>query len=237
MTQIDTIPRPDWITELERDGACVTPEPVSAAWLDAADAAFAHAQERGVRAGDRNGLDAREIVELVRGSELRRWVERVLGDGAVAVRAILFAKSPSANWGVPWHQDRVVAVAARQELDGFTEWSRKGKVLHAHAPASVLAKMIALRIDLDAADEENGALKTLPGSHRLGVMAPSQVEAAVSAGRPRLWTVSRGEVLMMRPLALHASGRGTDPERLRRVLHVEFAVNPLPAPLKWNWSV
>jgi hypothetical protein len=36
----------------------------------------------------------------------------------------------------------------------------------------------------------------------------------------------------MRPLALHASSPATAPHH-RRVIHIEYAPAPLPAPLRW----
>jgi hypothetical protein len=48
-----------------------------------------------------------------------------LGETARPVRAILFDKSASANWSLTWHQDRVVAVRERMEVEGFGPWTRK----------------------------------------------------------------------------------------------------------------
>jgi len=39
----------------------------------------------------------------------------------------------------------------------------------------------------------------------------------------------------MRPLLLHLSHRATDPAR-RRVIHREFAAEPMPEPLLWYIS-
>lgn len=38
-------------------------------------------------------------------------------------RVVTFDKSETANWGVPWHQDRVIAVQERHDVDGFENWS------------------------------------------------------------------------------------------------------------------
>jgi len=43
---------------------------------------------------------------------------------------------------------------------------------------------------------------------------------------------ARGGALLMRPLLLHASSPARVPGH-RRVLHLEFAAEPLPAGLEW----
>lgn len=54
-------------------------------------------------------------------------------------RMVGFSKSQAGNWGVPWHQDRVIAVAARHEVAGFENWSKKAGVWHCEPPLAVLA--------------------------------------------------------------------------------------------------
>ena len=44
-----------------------------------------------------------EVRDLARSEALLGLVRPVLGPGAFAVRALLFDKTPGANWGVPWH--------------------------------------------------------------------------------------------------------------------------------------
>lgn len=59
-------------------------------------------------------------------------------------------------------------------------------------------------------------------------------EAADAAKRlgQHLCTVDAGDVLLFRPLTLHASRKATS-NRPRRVIHLEFAGVVLPAPLQW----
>jgi hypothetical protein len=49
----------------------------------------------------------------------------VLGEAARPVRAILFDKTASTNWGLPWHQDRTIVVTRRVEVGGFGPWTVK----------------------------------------------------------------------------------------------------------------
>ena len=41
------------------------------------------------------------------------------------VRVLYFDKNPDANWAVPWHQDRTIAVAQRIDVPGYDMWSVK----------------------------------------------------------------------------------------------------------------
>ena len=73
----------------------------------------------------------------------------VLGPAARPVRAILFDKTAAANWALPWHQDRTIAVQARIDTPGFGPWTRKGGLLHVEPPAALQAGMATLRLRLD----------------------------------------------------------------------------------------
>ena len=149
------------------------------------------------------------------------------------VRAIYFDKSPESNWLVPWHQDLTLALRSRTEVPGFGPWSVKGDVPHVQPPTELLEQMLTVRLHLDDADETNGALRVLPGSHRLGRLSPAQVLEQRTRQADVLCTVAAGNALLMRPLLLHASGRSTS-QRHRRVLHIEYAAFTLPYGLDWH---
>lgn len=38
------------------------------------------------------------------------------------VRLLAFNKSDKANWSVPWHQDRVIAVQHKKPVSGYAQW-------------------------------------------------------------------------------------------------------------------
>lgn len=61
-----------------------------------------------------------------------------MGPACFAVRALLFDKTPEANWKVVWHQDITIAVRVRAEVAGFATWSEKGGVPHVQAPVELL---------------------------------------------------------------------------------------------------
>jgi hypothetical protein len=170
-----------------------------------------------------------EASALARWPTIRSFIDPILGHRAFAVRALLFDKVEEANWRVPWHRDRVVAVRKRIDVPGFGGWSVKEGVHHAEPPREYLERMLSVRLHLDAADADNGPLNVIPGSHRdldLGDR-PCEGSPAVSI------IAGRGAVLLMRPLIMHASQPSKRPAH-RRVIHMEFASFDLPGGLEWN---
>lgn len=164
---------------------------------------------------------------------LRAAVERVLGPRAFVVRAILFDKTPDSNWAVPWHQDTTIAVRERIDVPGFGPWSVKGGIAHVQPPAAVLEGMLTVRIHIDECGPGNAPLLVFPGSHLAGILSDAAVDRWLRCGaEPVACTGAPGGAVLMRPLVLHASGRAEDPSH-RRVVHLEFAAEPLPGGLEW----
>ncbi len=180
--------------------------------------------------------DLEPIRALARSGPIRGLVEPLLGPSCFAVRGILFDKTPRSNWKVGWHQDLAIAVRERRDVEGFGPWSVKAEVPHTLAPASVLSRMLAVRVHLDDCDASNGAVRVLPGTHVSGRLSPTEIQAARDAVPERVCEVPSGGVLLMRPLLLHASSPATRPRR-RRVIHLEFASGPLPAGLGWRVAI
>lgn len=181
----------------------------------------------------RNLLDVPEFRKLAESEPVSELARTVLGcDAAFPVRGILFDKIPEANWKVPWHQDVTIAVQEREEIEGFGPWSTKAGTLHVQPPAAVLERMISIRLHLDACDESNGALYVVPGSHRSGRIAEAEIPSILGQSPSHVCTVDRGGALLMRPLLLHASSASQAPTH-RRVIHLDFACEGLPFPLKW----
>jgi hypothetical protein len=189
--------------------------------------------QKGDRAGVRGLLqDCPTVAELAKLPALVERLTDIVGATPFAVRGILFDKNPDANWRVAWHQDLAIAVRERADIPGFGPWSVKGGVVHAHAPMSVLERMLTVRIHLDDADETNGALQILPDSHRSGKLDGSTTERKIVDTKPVICTARAGDALVMRPLLLHASAPAVSPTH-RRVIHIEYAVDELPDPLQW----
>jgi ectoine hydroxylase-related dioxygenase (phytanoyl-CoA dioxygenase family) len=98
---------------------------------------------------------------------------RVVGD----VRrgsGTLFVKSIESNWLVSLHQDLSIPVAEHVESTGCQGWSEKEGELFVQPPVSGLDAVPALRLHLDDCSERNGALRVVPGSHRLGRLTAAE---------------------------------------------------------------
>ena len=182
-------------------------------------------------AGLRNLLQQDAVRRLAISAEIRGLVSLILGPSCFAVRAILFNKSIEANWKVTWHQDRVIAVKERKDVPGWGPWSVKEGVVHVSPPPQVMANMLAVRIHLDDCGEDNGPLRILPGTHKVGYFSDNQIQRLEKSSAIAC-AANRGDVVLMSPLAVHASSAATKP-RSRRVIHIEFAAEELPHGLKW----
>lgn len=173
------------------------------------------------------------LVHFLNAPIIRELVEPVLGSSFFVVRALIFDKSPQANWLVPWHQDVTIAVQHRKAVPGFGPWSEKAGIPHVQPPVSILERMLTVRIHLDNCGAENGPLRVLPGSHRSGRLSSEQIQRWLETAEAVSCCLPEGGVLLMRPLLLHASSMAHVPNR-RRVLHLEFAADPLPSGLLWH---
>ena len=208
--------------QADHPGYEVQHDVLSAQECDALLAALTGISSKARRAGSRHLMSNSVVAGLAADRRLLAIAKSVLGSTATPFRATLFEKSGHRNWLVPWHQDTALPLASPFDAAGWGPWSRKGGVLYAHAPTWALSRVVALRVHLDASTNENGPLRVIPGSHQLGVLADRAVIAHART-HPRMeCTVSRGGVLAMRPLLIHASSkaRNTNP---RRVLHIEYA--------------
>lgn len=219
----------------EDEGWAVVPSCLPAPVLDDLAAEFADvpadAQGRG---GLRNLLDRPSIRALAGSAPIRRVAESILGPGCGAVRGLFFDKTPGSNWRVAWHQDRMIAVRGRREIPGFSAWSEKEGVPHVQPPPAILEGMAAIRLHLDDCGPENGPVRVLPGSHRSGLLDQGAIEVWKARIGPVECRAARGDLLVFRPLLLHASSPAASPAR-RRVIHLEFAAAGRPGGLDWRW--
>jgi hypothetical protein len=177
------------------------------------------------------------IGGFFRSDTIRNIVTTYLGKEAQAVRSLYFDKTPNKNWPVAWHQDKTIAVKSKVDLPGYRCWTLKDAIPHTQPPAKVMENMLALRIHLDTAGENSGGLRVCPGSHRLGILAQEQLYQTIENLGSLNVETEAGDILMMRPLLLHSSGRSQAAHR--RVIHIEYAKGSLDKPLRWheplNW--
>jgi ectoine hydroxylase-related dioxygenase (phytanoyl-CoA dioxygenase family) len=184
------------------------------------------------RGGTRHLLDLRSVQDLASSEPARAIAESVLGEDCVAVRGILFDKTPAANWKVTWHQDLTIAVSERREVAGFGPWSVKEGIPHVQPTVKILEHMVAIRVHLDECGPENGPVRLIPGSHKFGRLSGPAIDVWKEKNTAIACTVSRGSILAFFPLLLHSSSPSTRPEH-RRVIHLEFAAADLPGGLQW----
>jgi ectoine hydroxylase-related dioxygenase (phytanoyl-CoA dioxygenase family) len=231
------------LNSFQQNGFIIVPNVVDAATIKAlldalADVRLQDAvkQRAGRAFGIRCLLDVVPAVRaLAQSDALRALVNPILGNDAKVVRGIFFDKTPVANWKVPWHQDVAIALRAKKDIPGFSAWSVKAGVIHAQPPIEILASILTVRLHLDDADETNGALRVIPGSHEHGLLSDDAVQYWKAQANAVTCFVPSGGALLMRPLLLHASSVATQPTH-RRVLHLEYSAVDLPNGLEWYGS-
>ncbi|MEM9942890.1 MAG: phytanoyl-CoA dioxygenase family protein [Planctomycetota bacterium] len=176
--------------------------------------------------GDQNPA----LLAVWRHPSLQGALKEVLGSQCGLVRILYFNKHPQRTWSLPWHKDKTIAVKDHSlPSKHFSKPTMKSGIQHVEASDSILQQMVTLRIHFDSATAENGALHVIAGSHRNSNKDEDSSEA-------RLVETEPGDVLMMRPLLSHSS-QSSKPgtQKHRRILHLEFAANPvLPDGFQWN---
>ncbi|WP_083635162.1 phytanoyl-CoA dioxygenase family protein [Maricaulis sp. W15] len=149
------------------------------------------------------------------------------------VRMISFNKIADTNWAVPWHQDRVIAVHDRVDINGFKNWSRKDGVWHCEAPESVLARMLFVRLHLDDAAEADGAMEIALDSARHGRVSADNAEAIARSCQTTTPQCAAGDAIVLPMLTLHRS-LASRSLRPRRVIRIDFADLEVPGDLNWR---
>jgi hypothetical protein len=206
-------------------------EAVGLALEQAGDEAEALRAQAGGVCGARNVLALwPPAADVWRNPALREVLADVLGPRFGLVRVLYFDKPPGQSWSLPWHKDLTIAVRDNHlPSTRFRRPTRKAGVPHAEAPVDVLETMLTARLHLDDVTEENGPLRVVPGSHRHG-------KEMTESGTPRHVLAAAGDVLLIRPLVAHSSGRcSPETQRHRRILHFEFAASAeLPDGYAWH---
>ncbi|WP_225782931.1 phytanoyl-CoA dioxygenase family protein [Xenophilus sp. Marseille-Q4582] len=217
---------PDAARQLDHEGwallpACVAPRSVRALIR-------VTARRTSHDAGSRQWLAQPACAALAERLRARLAAMGLLPAASAAVQCTLFDKRADRNWLVAWHQDLSVPARAAgravrlKEGEPFTQ-----------APEEVLRQLLAVRIHLDDCGPLAGALRVVPRSHGAGWLDNAQARLWRLREGEQLCTARAGDVLLMRPLLLHASSRMQAPVR-RRVLHFLFA--PVPGPVGWCWN-
>jgi ectoine hydroxylase-related dioxygenase (phytanoyl-CoA dioxygenase family) len=154
---------------------------------------------------------------------------------SVAIQAIAFDKTPETNWKVTWHQDLMFPFACTVSTPGYTLACEKDGVPFARPPAAVLADLTAVRLSLDPCGPDNGPLRVSPGTHREGIIPAGEIMDRVACAGEISCTNAAGDLLMIKPLLLHASSQATSPKH-RRILHLVYH-NGGPVAEPWHRAV
>ncbi|WP_129714156.1 phytanoyl-CoA dioxygenase family protein [Pedobacter sp. SYP-B3415] len=155
---------------------------------------------------------------------------RSLSPYAAVVRSVYFDKPAASNWFVAPHQDLIVQVSDRIVSPNYTNWTFKHGRYAVQPPVKILENMFTLRLHLDAADERNGALQVLPGSHLKGIVRRDQL--GNQAAYVNCYAAA-GTLMLMKPLLMHRSSKSKHHGR-RRIIHIELSGDELPDGLRWS---
>lgn len=177
-------------------------------------------------------LKFRTIHNLAKSDDFIYLAKTILGSIPEIVRVIYFDKTPDKNWLVTWHQDKTIAVDSKVDLDEWGPWSIKDNTNHVQPPTDVLNQMVTFRLHLDDADENNGCLAVIPGSHKMGVLNQKEMSEIIKTRSHFICRAKEGDLVIMKPLILHSSTKSINPSH-RRVVHIEYCSYSLPGNLKW----
>ncbi len=139
------------------------------------------------------------------------------------VNSTYYDKPPGSKWDLGFHQDVMINLMRKLDDNQFDTWVQKKDYYRVKPPVEVLENIITVRVHLDDCTIENGALRIIPKSHKIGFVdvANYQFDDIVNV------EIKEGDLLIMNPLLLHASGNNHTQEK-RRVIHLEFSNIDLP---------
>lgn len=172
-------------------------------------------------AGTRNLMSVKAVSLLAGDSRLTGIAAEIMGCVMIPFKATLFEKTGKANWLVAFHQDTALPLCRPTVRDGWGPHSVKEGIVFAHAPTRALTRILALRVHLDASDEDNGPLRVIPSTHHRRITDEDEFTHAVRLKPAVKCLVEKGGVIAMSPLIIHASSKSAN-HHPRRVLHIEY---------------
>ncbi len=175
--------------------------------------------------------EAPETLTTVFNERFKTLLQQTFGKDYFLVKSIYFDKPEQSNWFVAYHQDLTISVDQKVAQAGFGPWTVKQRQFAVQPPLPILENNFTIRIHLDDTNEQNGALKVIPGSHLKGIYRPDSIDW--NQETEVVCNVKAGAIMLMKPLLLHASGRTINQQR-RRVIHMEFSNTSLPEPMQWS---
>lgn len=187
------------------------------------------------RAGTRCLLDHPLVHDAAIQSRQHLVAHGLLEHDSIAIQAIAFDKTPSTNWKVAWHQDLMFPFARSVSSPGYALPCEKDGTPFARPPTHVLAALTAVRISLDPCGPESGPLRVAPGTHKHGIIPADQISGHVARAGQITCSNAVGDLLLLKPLLLHASSQATSPNH-RRILHLVYH-NGTPVAETWHRAV
>jgi hypothetical protein len=168
---------------------------------------------------------------LMMSTTIQALIKPCLGQSPFLVQSLFLDKPSDANWSAPWHQDLTIPVREQKFISRFQNWRQKNETWFVQPPSEILEQMLIVRLHLDDTNKENGALKVIRGSHKMGKVSGRPLKQ-VQEGEEVVCQISAGGILLFRPLLLHASLKSTVSIG-RKVIHLQFSSKPLPDPLQY----
>lgn len=171
-----------------------------------------------------------ELKSLLFTGSLKHILHANFSKEAFLTKAIYFNKPPNSNWFVSYHQDLSISVHEKIDTPSYTLWTKKKGQIGVIPPIDILDDIITIRIHLDETNENNGALKVVPSSHNKGIIRSEYFYKYTQT--EKMCNALPGDVLLMKPLTLHASNKTVN-NTPRRIIHLEFSTKSLHGDLKW----
>lgn len=172
-----------------------------------------------------------ETLDFIFNENLKEIIESNFGSGYFITKSIYFDKPEKSNWFVAYHQDLTISVNKKIEAANFENWTVKQNQFAVQPPKEILEDNFTIRIHIDKTTKNNGALKVINNSHSKGILRIENLNFETE--KETICEVEKGGIMIMKPLLFHASNKTTNNER-RRVIHIEFSKQQLPAGLEWS---
>lgn len=172
-----------------------------------------------------------ETLDFIFNQNLKEIINSNFGEGYFITKSIYFDKPEKSNWFVAYHQDLTISVNKKIEVQDFENWTVKQNQFAVQPPKEILQDNFTIRIHIDNTTKNNGALKVMNNSHSKGILRIENLDFETET--ETICEVQKGGIMIMKPLLFHASNKTSNNER-RRVIHIEFSRQELPAGLEWS---
>ncbi|CAA7391222.1 phytanoyl-CoA dioxygenase family protein [Chryseobacterium fistulae] len=172
-----------------------------------------------------------EIKDLIFNENIKAVIKEVFGDQYFVVKSIYFDKPETSNWYVAYHQDLTISVDKKEIVSGFGPWTTKQDQFAVQPPLDILENIYTIRIHLDDTDENNGALKVIPKSHRKGIYRTEEMDwnrEIEEIGKAKSRRNYDNET------SYFSGSNRTVNGKKRRVIHIEFSDAQLQSRLCWS---